>query len=84
MVRAAVPAFALMLCFGALLARPASAQDPDSVSVVQPPDSLQPGVTVVPLDSGVVVDTVYTTHPDSVFRPLPALTGPLRSRSRCA
>lgn len=48
------------------------AQDPDTVTV-QLPDTLVPGVTVVPLDSGIVVDTLHTTHPDSVFRTLPPL-----------
>ena len=59
-----------------LLVGPAAAlgQEPPD-SVVSPlPDSLAPGVTVVALDSGTVVDTVYTTHPDSVFRALPGLT----------
>ncbi len=58
-----------------LLAVPsaARAQNPPD-SVVPLPDSLAPGVSVVALDSGSVVDTVYTVHPDSVFRPLPALT----------
>ena len=36
-----------------------AAQDPDSVLVVPPPDSLSPGVTVVPLDSGVVVVAMW-------------------------
>lgn len=62
--------------FGALTigVAEAAAQDPDTL-VVEPPDTLAPGVSVVALDSGmVVVDTLYTTHPDSVFRTLPALT----------
>ena len=50
-----------------------SQEPPDSV--ISPlPDSIAPGVTVVALDSGTVVDTVYTTHPDSVFHVLPGLT----------
>lgn len=61
---------------GAAVVWPAAvaAQDPDTLAV-EPPDTLEPGVSVVALDSGmVVVDTLYTTHPDSVFRTLPALT----------
>lgn len=60
----------------ALLAGPVAAagQDPDSIRVVIPRDSVAPGVTVVPLDSGTVVDTLVTVHPDSVFRTLPGLT----------
>lgn len=52
----------------------------DSLAI-ELPDSLVPGVSVVALDSGMVVDTVHTTHPDSVFRTLPKVGGgasPLR------
>lgn len=63
-----------LLLFGGLLlaaaGRPAllPGQVPDSVVVR---DSVALGVSVVALDSGVVVDTVHTTHPDSVFHTLP-------------
>jgi hypothetical protein len=59
-----------------VLGLPVSAlgQEPPD-SIISPlPDSVAPGVTVMALDSGTVVDTVYTTHPDSVFRVLPPLT----------
>ncbi len=59
---------------GLVSAHPASAQEPPDSSVVQLPDSVVPGVSVVALDSGQVIDTVYTAHPDSVFRALPGLT----------
>ncbi len=70
--RRAGPGLALLVAFGAM---PGSVrgQDPDSTGVLTLPDSLEPGVSVVALDSGVVVDTVVTVHPDSVFRPLPGL-----------
>lgn len=51
-----------------------AAQEPPDSTVVEPPDSLAPGVTVVALDSGQIVDTLYTVHPDSVFYALPGLT----------
>lgn len=64
----AAAALLTVVCPGA-----AAGQEPPD-SVVALPDSVVPGVTVVALDSGTVIDTVYTTHPDSVFRALPGLT----------
>ncbi len=66
--RTAAAALLIAVCPGAAVGQ----EPPDSVVAL--PDSVVPGVTVVALDSGTVVDTVYTTHPDSVFRALPGLT----------
>lgn len=63
-----------LLAAVAAIPAPVLGQDPDSTRVLALPDSLEPGVSVVALDSGTVVDTLVTVHPDSVFRPLPGLS----------